>query len=179
MKHLGSDAGSSTTGAPTVVGTPAYLAPEAIRSAHHVDARTDVYAVGALAYFLLTGTPVFRGGSMVATIAKHLTDTPDPFERRGRPDVPAALEALVFRCLAKDPAERPADANELRRALVECGAPGWDEHEGKAWWAAYRRAPLREAQNLISADDSTVEAIPNAIVRSSTFLSSRTLPAHG
>ncbi|HVR20789.1 MAG TPA: serine/threonine-protein kinase [Polyangiaceae bacterium] len=102
-----------------VVGTPLYMAPEAITSPGSVDARSDVYAIGAVGYFLLTGVPPFSGESVVEVCSQHLYSEPvSPSKRRGTP-IPRDLEQLLLRCLAKAPEERPANAaelwNELRR----------------------------------------------------------------
>lgn len=123
------------TGVHTVLGTPAYLAPEAVLSAHAADARTDVYSVGALAYFLLSGEPVFGGSSIVEVIARHLTETPAPLAGPGGTTIPPALEALIMRCLAKDPNERPRDAGALRALLLGIDVPRWTDGEAAAWWA--------------------------------------------
>jgi serine/threonine-protein kinase len=104
----------------TLVGTPAYLAPEAILSPSAIDARVDLYAVGAVAYWLLTGTPVFNGSSIVEICSHHLHTQPEaPSSRLGH-DLPVELEAVVMRCLAKDPSARWSSARELREALEAC-----------------------------------------------------------
>lgn len=105
------------TRAGTVTGTPGYLSPEQAAGRTEVDARSDVYSVGGLAYFLLTGRPPFAGRSPVETLAAHLYETPRPI-REHAPDVPADLEAVVLRCLAKDPAGRYSDAAALDVALA-------------------------------------------------------------
>jgi serine/threonine-protein kinase len=103
----------------SVLGTPAFLAPEQA-SGEAVDGRTDIYALGALAYFLLTGRPPFVEKSPVKLLAAHLHATPEPL-RSLRPDLPADLEAVVLRCLAKKPDDRFPDVRELDRALAACG----------------------------------------------------------
>src|SRR5262249_32001398 len=91
-----------------IAGTPAYLSPEQAAGHQDVDARSDIYSVGALAYFLLTGQPPFAGRSVVQVLAAHLYEAPLPLTRH-RPDVPNDLQTVVLRCLAKQPAERYAD----------------------------------------------------------------------
>jgi serine/threonine-protein kinase len=87
-----------------------------------------------VAYFLLTGRPPFPGRSVGELIAAHLRDPPEPLTRH-RPEVPADLEALVLRCLAKDPADRFPDAQTLERALAGCPVVrNWGEEEAAAWW---------------------------------------------
>jgi serine/threonine-protein kinase len=100
-----------------VVGTPLYMSPEAITAPEKVDARSDVYAVGALGYFLLTGAPPFSGKNAVEVLGQHVYSIPEPPSSR-RAAIPSRLEALVLRCLAKSPADRPANAAELRAELL-------------------------------------------------------------
>jgi len=104
-------------------------------SPHSPDARSDLYAVGTVGYFLLTGRHVFEGGSIVEVCAAHLYETPVPWSERGAALGPD-LEALVLACLAKDPAARPASAAALRDARAGCAdAPSWDRRRAVAWWA--------------------------------------------
>jgi eukaryotic-like serine/threonine-protein kinase len=103
----------------TLAGTPAYMSPEQAGNQEGIDARSDVYSVGALAYFLLTGAPPFAGRSLVQVLAAHLHESPAPLTQH-RLDVPPDLQAVVMRCLAKDPAERFVDAESLEAALANC-----------------------------------------------------------
>ena len=98
------------------LGTPAYMAPEQVAGDSKLDARTDLYALGAMAYEALCGRPVFARESVAAILRAHLTDAPDP-PRTIKPGIPAALEEAVMRCLEKDPAARPQSANELLAIL--------------------------------------------------------------
>jgi serine/threonine-protein kinase len=106
-----------------VTGTPAYLSPEQADGRDDVDVRSDIYSLGALAYFLLTGRPPFAGRSTINTLAAHLYEKPQP-PSEFRPDVPADLEAVVLRCLAKEPAERFQDVKSLERALAGVAVEG-------------------------------------------------------
>lgn len=120
----------------TFVGTPLYLAPELVANRTHIDARADLYAVGAVGYFLLTGTPVFTGKTTVEVCAKHLSLAPEsPSTRLGQP-IPADLEALILDCLQKDPARRPASAAELVERLRKLDVVPWETAHALAWWAA-------------------------------------------
>jgi serine/threonine-protein kinase len=138
VKDLEADGGTTHEG--TLVGTPLYLAPEAIRSPD-ADARADLYSVGAVAYFLLTGRHVFEGNTIIEICGHHLHTPPTPpSERLGRP-LPAALEAWVLACLEKDPARRPASASEAAVRLGRCGLAGeWTPDEARAWWETKGRA---------------------------------------
>lgn len=116
---LADEVGKRST--PALVGTPAYMAPETIRSSAAVDGRADLYALGAVAYWLLTGTQVFGGDSIVEICSHHLYSTPQSPSARLGSSIPADLEAVLLRCLAKDPDERPASARALLEALEACG----------------------------------------------------------
>ncbi len=95
----------------SITGTPLYLAPEAITAPDTVDGRSDIYALGGVAYFILTGQHVFEGKAVVEVLSKHLAEQPvPPSERLGRP-LPADLEAVILSCLAKDRDARPASAD--------------------------------------------------------------------
>jgi serine/threonine protein kinase len=107
--------GALTTGG-IAIGTPAYMAPEQLAGDPSADARMDIYAVGLLAYELLAGTPPFVGASPRETMAAQLTRDPTP-PHELRPEVPVGLSTLIMRCLAKDPASRPASAAVVLREL--------------------------------------------------------------
>jgi len=130
--------------ADVVQGTPLYLSPEAITAPDRVDARGDLYALGAVGYYLLTGHHVFGGATLVEVCSHHLHTPPvAPAERLGRP-VPASLAGLLLRCLEKDPARRPASALALRAALGRLeGVGAWSEDEARAWWERWRARPAR------------------------------------
>ncbi|NOT08137.1 MAG: serine/threonine protein kinase [Gemmatimonadales bacterium] len=117
-------------------GTPDYMAPE-MTLGDTVDGRVDIYAVGCVAHFLLTGKAVFEAANVFHMIARHLNDAPVPVSAVAKGPVPRALEELILRCLAKQPADRPQSAAELSRALREAGAEVWGEGEARAWWAAH------------------------------------------
>jgi serine/threonine-protein kinase len=116
-KETGPDRGVPTTEPGGTIGTPAYMAPEQMRSAHVADARTDIWALGATLYALVTGTPPFSAGSMVELHERALGGAP-PL-RAARPEAPAALEAILLRCMAPDPQARYGGVAELAQALAE------------------------------------------------------------
>ncbi len=128
---------SGLTNENVLQGTPQYMAPEAIRDASSADPRSDLYAVGAVGYFLLTGTPVFAGKSPLETIHHHLQTEPEPLSRRLGRAVPEDLEALILRCLAKDADQRPESAKALAKALAACASvQPWDEAAAQSYWHA-------------------------------------------
>ncbi len=123
----------SMTGA--ITGTPLYLSPESIRDARSVDVRSDIYSVGAVAYYLLTGEHVFRGETTLDLVMHHVKSAPRrPSERFGRP-FSRDLEDVILRCLAKAPDDRYATASELRAAFAACAAAdSWGHDEAQRWW---------------------------------------------
>ena len=122
----------------TVPGTPHFLSPEAIQSPDRIDARSDLYAVGAVGYFLLTGSYVFSGTSAIEILGRQVNDVPQPpSERLGRKLDPY-LEGLILKCMAKNPDDRPADAGELLEALssgFQSPIGTWTQKEAAKWWA--------------------------------------------
>ncbi|MCC6585864.1 MAG: serine/threonine protein kinase [Bryobacterales bacterium] len=118
-----------------IAGTPAFLAPEAISGSSHVDARTDLYGLGCVAYWLLTGRLVFERETAMATAVAHLRDEPVPPSQRTENEIPPELERIVLRCLAKPAENRPASAMELRQMLVNCrGIEDWSREMAESWW---------------------------------------------
>jgi hypothetical protein len=121
-----------------VAGTPAFIAPELASGDAAVDGRADLYALGCVAYWLLTGRVVFEKPTPMATVIAHVTEVPTPPSLRTELAVPAGLEAAVLRCLAKDPAARPASALEL---AAELGAvaiePPWTGDDAARWWEGH------------------------------------------
>ena len=114
-------------------GTPDYMAPE-MTLGHQVDARADLYAVGCVGYFMLTGKPVFEAANVYHMIARHLNDPPVPPSRVTTQPVPPLLEDLILSCLRKNPDERPQSAADLTRALAMVPVDPWTEDQAEAWW---------------------------------------------
>ncbi|HSG78290.1 MAG TPA: protein kinase, partial [Acidimicrobiia bacterium] len=110
------------TTAGVALGTPAYMAPEQAAADPHLDHRVDIYAVGAMAYELLTGRPVFMGTTAQQVLSAHVTEAPQPVTKH-RDTVPPALEAVVMRCLEKKPADRFRTAEELLPQLEALATP--------------------------------------------------------
>src|SRR5262249_36813031 len=137
VKELDTDGGSSETG--VLVGTPRYLSPEAISTPGAIDARADLYALGAVGYFLVTGQPLFEGRTVMEICVHHLHTAPvPPSVRLGRP-VDRQLEAVLLSCLKKDPARRPPTAMAVHDALAASNAASdWSTVDMQRWWAAYR-----------------------------------------
>ena len=115
-------------------GTPAFMAPELIVEGE-IDARTDVYSLGCVAYYLLTGQLVFEAETPMKMFLQHLQDTPLPPSQRTELPVPPEVDALVLACLQKDPADRPQSAEALLR-LIDSTRPAtrWSNEQARVWW---------------------------------------------
>lgn len=117
------------------VGTPNYMSPEAVNTPDEVDARSDLYAVGAMGYFLLTGSPVFTGASPVEILRCHVSVIPEPPSARAGRSFDLELENILLRCLAKAPQDRPASASALIRMLEGCDPVcDWNSEKAATWW---------------------------------------------
>jgi serine/threonine-protein kinase len=121
------------------MGTPAYMAPEQALG-HELDGRSDLYALGCIGFFLLSGRLVFERNGSLPTMMAHITEAPPDVTRLTSSYVPLELAALLEQCLAKKPEQRPRDARALSAALKAIRiAPGeqWSETQAQTWWAAY------------------------------------------
>jgi eukaryotic-like serine/threonine-protein kinase len=127
-----------------ISGTPAYMAPE-MASGQPVDSRADLYALGCVGYFLVTGERIFEGMHPMQVLVQHLQSEPvPPSARIGRP-VPSALEGLLMHCVAKSPADRPPGAAWLAEALGAAGADEWTQADARRWWeSTFTSAPAGE-----------------------------------
>jgi serine/threonine-protein kinase len=135
----------------TLLGTPLYLSPEAMTMPDAADPRSDLYALGAVGYMLLTGHPVFEAPTVTQIVAHHLHTEPTPPSRRTGQSIPGDLEAVVLQCLRKQAEDRPASARALRDGLRRCAlVPPWTTEDAARWWRAFR------------ADDSDAKPTPDA-----------------
>jgi len=120
----------------STAGTPAYIAPEAL-SGETVDRRADLYALGCVAYWMLTGHLVFQAETPLQMLIQHVQATPVPPSQRTAQPVPPTLERLILRCLEKQPDDRPASADEIAAELDALAAgASWDQEQARAWWQA-------------------------------------------
>jgi eukaryotic-like serine/threonine-protein kinase len=151
-------------------GTPAYMAPEIALGKSDIDGRSDLYSLGCVAYYMLTGQPVFSGDTPVATVLAHVQNEPVPPSARSELAVPPALEHVILQCLAKDPAGRPATAAELDQRLAgTVDADGWTQQKAHAWWELHRLRLLEsapaETEPTPSADESAPAHRPRLLCR--------------
>jgi predicted Ser/Thr protein kinase len=163
VKPTGAERDAGLTGDNIITGTPLYLSPEAIRSPETMDARSDLYAVGAVAYYLVTGKNVFEGGSFLEICTHHLHSPPVPPSKRIGRTLAPDLEGLILMCLEKNPGHRPREARALHEALQACSlSRSWGEEEAAAWW----RSSARGADGRIRASapaTATATALPDAL----------------
>jgi hypothetical protein len=145
-------------GADGIVGTPNFIAPEAIKDCNQSDVRSDLYSLGALGYCLLTGWEVFDGDSIAELCEKHVHEAPIPPGKRVGKDFDPALESILLRCLEKEPAARPQSARELAQSLATCRlAEEWTIERRAAWWAGHRQASIASTRPAIAFAPSEVE----------------------
>jgi eukaryotic-like serine/threonine-protein kinase len=145
----------------TILGTPAFLAPEMATGDDEIDAQADIYALGCVAYYLLTGALVFEESSPLKTVIAHATAPPPPLSSRADVAIPASLESVVMHCLKKKPGDRPESAMALADALSACelGQP-WSDAEAQAWWKEHLSS-LLEGEAMTAA----VSEQPTALLR--------------
>jgi eukaryotic-like serine/threonine-protein kinase len=133
VREYKADVSTSRTEA-VAMGTPAYMAPETILG-DEPDRRVDIYAIGCLLRFLLTGEPVFRSRNDIDHLMQHLHAAPTPPSHTAEQPIPKSVDDLVLACLQKDPALRPASVDEvLRRAMTGTADDVWDEESARTWW---------------------------------------------
>ena len=137
----------------STAGTPAYMAPEIALGRGDADGRADLYSFGCVAYFLVTGQPVFTADSDVGVALAHVKDEPVRPSLRSEFDIPPALEAVILDCLAKTPAARPAAAEEVDRRLAAIPSTNpWTREKAHAWWELHRVALLEPAISAQAAE---------------------------
>ncbi len=122
-----------------MAGTPAYMAPEQVLAVTTIDERADIYALGCVAYWMLTGHTLFDIDRPIAMAVAHVKAPPMPPSRRTEMAIPPDLENVIMQCLEKDPARRPATAEQLSSMLLacDCGA-AWGAASAREWWGRHR-----------------------------------------
>jgi serine/threonine-protein kinase len=137
----------------TTTGTPAFMAPEAVYEADRMDARSDLYALGCVGYWLVTGRLVFERDTPIQTLLSHLNDTPVPPSKRTTQPIPEGFDRVILDCLEKDPAKRPESAETLGKRFERClGAMDpWTVDDARAWWEQVRRGSGEARSNRTEA----------------------------
>jgi len=147
-------------------GTPSFMAPEIV-NAGPIDRGVDIYALGCVAYWLLTGKLVFEGPGALQVMFHHASTPPVPPSRRTEVEIPPALEEVVMACLAKRPEDRPASADEVARRLqAAVQANPWTEARAQHWWELHRPETARpvptrccETLSRMTSLDSSIEGM--------------------
>jgi len=146
-------------------GTPAFMAPEMALGENDIDHRVDIYALGCVGYWLLTGQLVFEADTAVKMMVQHIQSDPVPPSSRTEIDVPPELDRVILACLAKDPAKRPSSAGELERMLGEVPVSrAWTKERAEEWWeqhipAAAPVTALRQETPLATVHVARAEAL--------------------
>ncbi len=141
-----------------ILGTPRYMAPERLLNPADVDARSDIYALGAVGYFLLTGKPIFDGDDSLA-ISNQVLHTPAPKVSASSAAVPEALDALIAACLEKDRALRPQTAQAVVEALDRSSSRmAWTQPDAAAWWANFRQTRGKTVRTPLPASSNRTPA---------------------
>jgi eukaryotic-like serine/threonine-protein kinase len=127
-----------------VRGTPAFMSPEQILASRPLDGRSDLYAIGCLGYWLLTGQLVFTGRTAMETLMRHTKESPVPPSERTELEIPESLDRLILACLAKSPDDRPPTADEVVAQLDEITTPAaWTQSRARHWWQLNQPATAR------------------------------------
>ena len=141
VKEVSERLEGETRNAGSFSGTPLYMSPEQAFAYDEVDGRADIYSLGAVAYYMLTGQAPFRGETVVGLLAAHRSVTVIAPSQLN-PAVPDELDQIVIKCMAKQPGDRYQDANALREALEQASvASGWGPDHAAAWWKSHRQSP--------------------------------------
>ena len=161
VKALDAPTDASVSAANTITGTPHCLSPEAIRTPDKIDGRADLYAIGGVGYYLLTGQRLFESDNFVEICSHQLQTTPERPSTRVGGEFPTDLEDLIMRYLEKDPDKRPGDARDLVAELEGCmDSSGWNSEKAEGWWrehgAALRNAEASTAPPLESSPTATL-----------------------
>lgn len=125
---------SNVTGMHAARGTPAFMAPEQAMGDRPVDPRTDVYALGCLAHWLVTGKLVFEGATPLETLVRHVQAVPSPPSGASEFEIPPAFDALVLACLAKRPEDRPQSTDIVATRLRTLASGSWTPQDAHRWW---------------------------------------------
>ena len=142
-----------------VSGTPLYMSPEQAVGDPGLDGRTDMYALGAVAYYMLTGRPPFDGATPVAVMIAHASKEVEPPSKHCD-DIPADLEAVVLKCLAKKPSDRYTDMLALNKALDDCDAAGdWSVQQAAQWWSEVSPPHTSAVQNSLLSETVQMERV--------------------
>jgi serine/threonine-protein kinase len=153
VKSIDSQADATETVSESIIGTPRFMSPEQILDPPSIDARSDLYALGAVGYYLLTGKFVFEGNNPIEICAQHLSAEPELPSLRVDCDVDVELELLIMQCLEKKREARPASALEIANRIEAMDIPRWTQLDAAAWWDAVGREMVdaRDSRHLVGS----------------------------
>lgn len=160
VKQADSSHGVNVTAAHTITGTPLYMSPEQVNSPDQIDARSDLYQVGAVGYFLLTGTPVFEAESAMQICLAHTSTPPESPSARVGKTISRDLESLILQCLTKSKEERPDSGAEMIESLDGCEqAHGWSRQNAEQWWRLHglETLPSSAAKDTQETHEETIQ----------------------
>jgi eukaryotic-like serine/threonine-protein kinase len=144
MRHDATGREGALTRETVIRGTPAFMAPEQALGEEKIDGRADIYSLGCVAYWLLTGQLVFSADTQSAILLHHIKTPPSAPSTRTELPVPDALDRVVLSCLAKNPSDRPQTARDLAQHLSEIGVSAWTEERQREWWKRHQPASPRD-----------------------------------
>jgi serine/threonine-protein kinase len=151
-----------------IAGTPKYLAPECVLAANSCSPQSDLYALGAVAYFMLCGSPISTHDDIADILSQQLQgDIPFPSVRLGR-ELPEDLEYVVMSCLSRDPADRPSSASQLTALLEQCDCAAWTAEDASQWWATWGEAARSRRSPGVDDDQLTASGIEVFLNKSRT-----------
>ena len=139
VKNVGPSTDATNTVSEAIIGTPRFMSPEQVLDPPSIDARSDLYALGALGYYLLTGCFVFEGTNAIEICAQHLSAKPELPSIRVERRIEPALELLIMQCLEKKRVDRPSSALELAKQLDRLTIEPWSQEQAAQWWATNGR----------------------------------------
>jgi serine/threonine protein kinase len=162
VKSISDEQSTSHGAAGALTGTPLYMSPESIQTPLGVDHRSDIYAVGAVGYFLLTGQPVFQAQNLADLCQQHIDARPMPPSQRLGRAVCSELENAILACLEKSRAKRPQTARDLAHMLSRSPQAGsWTPEEADAWWNRHERGeptpPADPGKKTVGGYDQTID----------------------
>ncbi len=137
----------------SIGGTPAFISPEQALGEKELDGRSDIYAVGCVGYWLLTGGYVFEAKAPIEMLMQHIKEEPPPPSQRSGVPIPAELDALILRCLSKERSDRPQTGDELRAALDALPlGESWTRERARQWWDAHHVSNVPEADSDVPVE---------------------------
>ena len=134
VKNVDSNVDATKTWTEAIIGTPRFMSPEQILDPPGVDARSDLYSLGAVGYFLLSGCFLFEGANAIEICAQHLSTAPEPPSSRGARGLNRDLEGLIMQCLEKKPGDRPSSCLEIVERLQALPIEPWTQQHAADWW---------------------------------------------